>query len=93
MPFQKGHNGKHVGRAKGTPNKSTAKYQDDQDWVYEHLGGREGWLAFAEKNPLNKAQFYKGIEKRIPPAPVDVGVSGQIDHTVNVKITVVDTKG
>jgi hypothetical protein len=57
MAFKKGNKKPpKSGRAKGVPNKSKAVYQNDQDWVYEQLGGREGWLAFVQNSSIRASR-------------------------------------
>jgi hypothetical protein len=82
MPAHKGHK-KIGGRTKGTPNKITVDLKETWFWVFNELGGRDGWLAHVKKNALHMAQFYKTGEKMIP-ASVEVAGKdgGPIQHQI-----------
>lgn len=93
MAYQKGHK-KKGGRAKGTRNKVTVDLREAWFWVFEALGGKEGWLGFVQKCAVNQAQFYKTGEKMLP-ANVEVGGADGAPIRVRLEkvITTIDPNG
>jgi hypothetical protein len=59
------------GRQTGTPNRLTAQFKDAVRLVYDDIGGRAAFAAWARENP---GAFYQIASKLIP---AEVNVKGQ----------------
>lgn len=70
MPFQPGHP-KHGGRKVGTPNQFTAKLKEAMEFAFEEMGGQDGFLQWARREPR---AFYQIIMRSMPK---DVRVSAE----------------
>jgi len=97
MAFKKGQSGNPKGREKGSKNKTAETFYADCLHLYEDpdgFNGYEGLKAYVKGNPRRKEQFVailaKWAEKQIKQ---EVDHTGQVDHSVNVKVTFVETRG
>lgn len=67
------------GRAKGTPNKTTAAAKDAIAQAAEELGGANRLVAWAKEDPLNERAFWATIYPKLLPLQVTGEGGGPIE--------------
>jgi len=70
------------GRQKGTPNKMTQDAKEAIEFVAHGLGGAEGMLIWAQKDPTNERIFWSNIYPRILPKEI----KAEVDATLVVNV-------
>lgn len=65
MAFAKGRQ-KTGGKTKGSVNKSTKTAKEAFQFAFDKLGGPEGLVRWAQKDPDNEAAFYTLYARLIP---------------------------
>ena len=85
MAFQKGQSGNPDGRPKGAKDKLPRSVKDKFDYLYDEVGGNEGFKKWIMKNDHNRGVFYGWYSKMLP-SNVTADVKGTIDGLFTVEV-------
>lgn len=74
-----------VGRAKGTPNKTTALLKDAILKAAENAGGRDGLIGYLQKQAEDNPGPFLGLLGKVLPMTVSGDPEQPIEHKVKVE--------
>jgi hypothetical protein len=80
------------GREKGCRNKLTRRAKDNINAVYDGMGSVKGHIAFLEKHPKAKEDFYSNVYPRLLPMDVNTEHSGSTKVAMTIRVVQLEDK-